>query len=134
MAEGLLRSIGGDRVEVYSAGTKPTAVRPEAVAVMAELGIDISDQRSKDLAEFDGQTFDDVITVCDNANERCPLFSGQTRRLHWSFPDPATVDGSPEEQLATFRSARDSMATRFRAFVSEEGLRNRRTGTSPTSV
>src|SRR4249919_2613683 len=87
MAEGLLRSSGGNRFEVFSAGTKPSSVRPEAIAVMAELGIDISTHRSKHVREFEGQHFDHVITVCDNANESCPVFSAETERIHWSFPD-----------------------------------------------
>src|SRR5579862_9405708 len=85
MAEGLLRHDAGDRFTVESAGTKPSVVRPEAIAVMAELGIDISAQRSKHVAEFAGQPFDYVITVCDNARESCPVFPGATKRLHHSF-------------------------------------------------
>ena len=87
MAEGLLRAFGGANVEVFSAGTRPGIVRPEAIAVMSELGIDLSGHRSKHVREFDGQHFDYVITVCDNANETCPIFPGTTRRIHWSFPD-----------------------------------------------
>ena len=117
MAEGLLRSFGGDRFEVVSAGTKPSAVRPEAIAVMSELGIDISSQRSKHVREFDGQHFDYVITVCDNANESCPIFPDDTKRIHWSFPDPAAVEGSEAERLAAFRGVRDALAGSFRAFI-----------------
>jgi arsenate reductase len=117
MAEGLLRSFGGDRYEVCSAGMKPGAVRPEAIAVMSELGIDISGHRSKDVREFDGQHFDYVITVCDNANESCPIFPGNTQRIHWSFPDPAAVGGGEAEHLAAFRDVRDALADRFRDFV-----------------
>ncbi len=100
MAEGLLRSLGGDRFEVVSAGTKPSIVRPEAIAVMSELSIDLSSHRSKHIGEFDGQHFDYVITVCDNANESCPLFPDNTERIHWSFPDPAAVEGNETERLA----------------------------------
>src|ERR1051326_7345041 len=89
MAEGLLRHDAGDRFVVASAGTKPSFVRPEAIAVMAELGIDISAQRSKHVDELKGQAFDDVITVCDNARESCPIFPAATRRLHHDFADPA---------------------------------------------
>ena len=89
IAEGLLRNEVGDRFDVFSAGTKPTTVRPEAVTVMSELGIDISHQRSKSVDEFSGQEFDFVITVCDAANEACPVFPGKTKLLHWSFEDPA---------------------------------------------
>jgi len=88
MAEGLLRHEGGDRFEVYSAGTKPGRVRPEAIAVMDEIGIDISGHRSKSVDEFVGVDLDFVITVCNNAYESCPIFPGQTRRLHWPFEDP----------------------------------------------
>jgi arsenate reductase len=93
MAEGLLRHEAGDRFEVFSAGTHPTIVRPEAVAVMNELGIDISHHWSKRVDEFAGEHFDYVITVCDAANEACPVFPGNTRRLHWSFEDPAAAGG-----------------------------------------
>jgi arsenate reductase len=114
MAEGLLRSSGGHRFEVSSAGTQPSIVRPEAIAVMAELGIDISGHRSKHVGEFEGQAFDYVITVCDNAKESCPVFPGNTQRIHWSVPDPAAVDGSGQERLLAFRRVRDSLAERLR--------------------
>jgi arsenate reductase (thioredoxin) len=117
-----LRSFGGDRYEVCSAGTKPSAVRPEAIAVMSELGIDISGHRSKDVREFDGQHFDYVITVCDNANERCPVFPGDTGRIHWSVPDPAIVEGSETARLAAFRHVRDGLAEAFRDFIDGSGL------------
>ena len=117
MAEGLLRSVGGRRFEVFSAGTKPSVVRPEAIAVMAELGIDLSGHRSKPIGEFDGQHFDYVITVCDNANESCPIFPGDTERIHWSFPDPAAIEGTETERLAAFRRVRDALAGKFREFV-----------------
>jgi arsenate reductase len=117
MAEGLLRSLGGDRFEVASAGSKPSIVRLEAIAVMSELGIDISGHRSKHVREFEGQHFDYVITVCDNANESCPVFPGDTKRVHWSVPDPAAVEGSETERLAGFRRVRDSLAETFRDFV-----------------
>ena len=87
MAEGLLRNDGGDRFEVFSAGVEPSKVQPLAVEVMSEVGIDISRQKSKSVDEFVRQQFDYVITVCDNAKERCPIFPGQTKRVHWSF-DP----------------------------------------------
>jgi len=121
MAEGLLRSFDGDRVEVASAGTNPSTVRPEAIAVMSELGIDLSGHRSKHVREFDGQHFDYVITVCDNANEACPIFPGDTERIHWSFPDPAAVEGSEAERLAAFRRVRDSLAETFRGLVNRIG-------------
>jgi arsenate reductase (thioredoxin) len=111
MAEGLLRAAAGDRVEAYSAGTKPSSVRPEAIAVMAEEGIDIRGHRSKSVDEFAGQEFDLVITVCDHANEICPVFPGRTRRVHRSFEDPAAVVGTEEERLAAFRRVRDEIGT-----------------------
>ncbi len=119
MAEGLLRRQLGDLYEVYSAGTKPTQVRPEAIAVMQEIGIDISGQRSKSVNEFTGQEFRYVITVCDNARESCPVFPGKTERLHWSFEDPAAAQGSEEERKAEFRRIRDQIADRVRAFGEE---------------
>src|SRR5690348_14169197 len=85
MAEGILRALGGEQYEVESAGLEPSHVRPEAIAVMREIGIDISNHRSKSVDEFTDQHFDYVITVCDNANERCPVFSAGTERIHWSF-------------------------------------------------
>ena len=117
MAEGLLRSFGGDGFEVLSAGTKPSIVRPEAIAVMSELGIDLSGQRSKHVREFEGQAFDYVITVCDDANESCPVFPGKTQRIHWSFPDPAAIEGSDTERLAAFRRVRDALAEKFLELV-----------------
>ena len=117
MAEGLLRAKAGDRFDVFSAGTRPTQVRPEAVAVMRELGIDISGQRSKSVEEFAGRSFDWVITVCDNARESCPVFPAGTRRIHWGFEDPAAVEGSEEVRLAAFRRIRDEISQRLDAFV-----------------
>src|SRR5215470_18362274 len=107
MAEGLLRHDAGDRFEVESAGTKPSQVRPEAIAVMKELGIDISGHRSKSVDEFAGTEFDYVLTVCDNAKESCPVFPGHTNRLHHSFQDPAATEGSETARLAVFRRVRD---------------------------
>ena len=109
MAEGLLRHDAGDRFEVSSAGTRPTQVRPEAIAAMQEIGIDISQHRSKSVDEFAGRIFDYVLTVCDNANEVCPVFPGQTVRLHHDFEDPAAVEGSSEMKLAAFRRVRDQL-------------------------
>ena len=118
MAEGLLRHDAGDRFAVESAGTKATLVRPEAIAAMKELGIDISGQRSKNVEEFDGRRFDYVITVCDNARETCPVFFGPAERLHHSFDDPAAVNGSDDERLAVFRRVRDELRTYLREFAS----------------
>jgi len=118
MAEGLLRACGGESIEVFSAGTKPGYVRSEAIAVMRELGIDLSGHRSKHVQEFDGQPFDYVITVCDNANESCPVFPNNTRRIHWTFPDPGAVEGDQAERLAAFRQVRDGLADKLRDFAS----------------
>lgn len=117
MAEGLLRHDAGNDFEVASAGIEPSRVRPEAIEVMREIGIDISDHRSKPVDEFAGQDFDYVITVCDNANERCPIFPGATKRIHWSFDDPASVAGDNETRLNVFRRIRDEIQYRLRLFT-----------------
>ena len=109
MAEGALRSLAGDRYEVFSAGIEAGTVRPEAVAVMREIGIDISGQRSKKVDELAGRPFDLVITTCDEAREACPMFPGAKRTLHWSFPDPAAAVGSESDRLAAFRRVRDGL-------------------------
>jgi arsenate reductase len=109
MAEGLLRHDAGDRFEVFSAGTKPSQVRPEAIEVMGEIGVDLTAHRSKHADEFDGQPFDYVLTVCDNAKESCPVFLGEARRLHHSFEDPAAKHGTEEERLDVFRRVRDEI-------------------------
>lgn len=119
MAEGLFRHEAGDAFEVYSAGTKPSVVRPEAIAVMREIGIDISGHRSKSVDEFIGERLDYVITVCDNAKESCPVFPGATIRLHWPFEDPAAVSGSEEERKAAFRKVRDQIHSRIMVFLGE---------------
>lgn len=118
MAEGLLRHIAGDRFDVESAGTIASFVRPQAIAAMAEVGIDISGHRSKCLDEFLGTPFDYVITVCDNANESCPVFPGPATRIHWSFDDPADASGTNEEQLAVFRRVREEIRARLVGFAS----------------
>lgn len=117
MAEGILRHMAGDDLEVASAGVSPSHVRPEAIKVMGELGIDISGHRSKSVDEFLGQEFDYVITVCDNANEQCPVFPGKTKRIHWSFEDPAAVQGDESARLTIFRRVRDEIKARLEAFT-----------------
>src|ERR1035441_2205025 len=110
MAEGLLRHAAGEAFEVESAGTKPGNVRPEAIAAMRELGIDIGAHRSKHVDELAGQQFDYVITVCDNAKESCPVFMGAVKRLHHSFDDPPQASvGSDEERMKIFRRVRDEL-------------------------
>jgi arsenate reductase (thioredoxin) len=113
MAEGLLRALGGERFAVASAGTVATAVRSEAIAVMAELGIDLTGQQSKTLEQFVGEPWDEVITVCDEANDACPFFPGGRNRRHWSTADPAAVTGDEAARLAAFRTARDSLRARI---------------------
>lgn len=119
MAEGLLRHDGGESFKVESAGVEPTAVKPEAIEVMSEIGLDISGHRSKSIDEFVGREFEYVITVCDNANERCPAFPGNVERIHWSFEDPATAIGDEGERLAVFRRVRDEIRERLRQFLTD---------------
>ena len=122
MAEGLLRQMAGDRFEVASAGVSPTQVKPEAIEAMRELGIDISTHRSKSVDEFAGSEFDYVITVCDNANEQCPVFPGETKRIHWSFDDPAAAEGDEHARLAVFRRVRDEIKERLQQFIAPPSL------------
>ena len=119
MAEGLLRYEAGGTCEVFSAGTNPSQVRQEAMWVMSEIGIDISGHRSKSVDAAIGQEFDCVITVCDHAKELCPVFPGDTKHLHWSFDDPAVVQGSDEERKTAFRKIRDELQERIRSFLGE---------------
>lgn len=117
MAEGLLRRLGGSGYEVHSAGSKPNGwVSPLAIQAMEKIGIDISAHRSKSVAEFEGQKFDTVITVCDSAAEECPVFPG-AQRIHWSIWDPGNAKGSDEEKLAAFCRIRDELASRLREFL-----------------
>ena len=119
MAEGLLRQDAGDRFEVESAGTTPGQVRPEAIAAMKEIGIDISGHRSKHVDEFAGKPFDYVLTVCDNAKESCPTFPGRTNRIHKAFEDPAALEGAEQDRLALFRAVRDEIRAYLKAFPPE---------------
>ncbi len=120
MAEALLRHLYGDRYEAYSAGTEATGVRPLSIRAMNDLDIDISKQGSKTLNQYLEQPWDYVITVCDEANEACPVFPGGAQRLHWSFPDPSTVSGTEEEQLAVYRQVRDAIRNRIEEFAVNE--------------
>jgi arsenate reductase len=117
MAEGLLRQLAGDQFEVASAGTEPRSVNPLAIAAMREIGVDISGHRSKSVKEFLGQHFTYVITVCESANERCPVFPGTVKRLHWRLQDPAATVGSEAQRMEVFRRVRDDIAERVRALV-----------------
>ncbi len=119
MVEGLLRDLFGDRFEVFSAGTKPSIVRPEAIKAMAEIGIDISHHRSKSVDEFASQEIDYVLTVCDNAKENCPYFPAKTRLVHHAFADPADVEGDEESRLTAFRTVRDAIAAYAKNELSE---------------
>jgi arsenate reductase len=120
MAEGLLRSLGGDQFEAFSAGTEATHIRSLAIKAMAELGIDISNQQSKTLERYLNEPFDEVITVCDTAAEACPLFHGAAKMKHWSFPDPSKATGSEAEQLAVYRHVRDDIRARIESELLQE--------------
>lgn len=117
MAEGMLRTWGGDRFEAFSAGAEATRVRPEAITVMNEIGIDISGHASKALEPFLGDTFSWLITVCDQAKESCPTIPGVKQQVHWSIDDPSAVEGTQEERLGAFREARDILRDRIHMFV-----------------
>ena len=118
MAEGLLRHDAGDRFTVESAGTRPGSVRPEAIEAMREVGIDISQHRSKHVDEFAAQPFDYLLTVCDNARESCPVFPAGVVKIHRSFDDPAAVEGTWEVRLDAFRRVRDQIREYLRSFPS----------------
>ena len=119
MAEGFLRALAGDRVEVESAGTEETRVNPLAIRAMAEVGIDLSGHRSKTLDRFLDERWDYVITVCDQANERYPVFANRAARIHWSFEDPSAAVGTEEERVAVFRRVRDAIAARLGAWLAD---------------
>jgi arsenate reductase len=117
MAEGFLRRLAGDRFEVASAGTEATRVHPLAAQAMAEVGVDLSQHRSKVVDQFLDQTWDYVITVCDAANEACPVFPNKSNRLHWSFPDPSRATGSEKQRLDVFRTVRDQIKDRLTGWI-----------------
>ncbi len=118
IAEGVARTMVPEGTKVWSAGSRPTGVRPEAIAVLKEIGIDISRHRSKAVAEIPAAEVDTVITLC--GEEECPLFLGQAKRLHWGLPDPAAVQGSGQDRLDAFRSSRDELRSRLEAFFALE--------------
>ena len=121
MAEGLLRELGAGRFEVESAGVAPSVVRPEAVEAMREIGIDISSHRSKSVDEFIGQNFDYIVTVCDNANESCPVFPGKATRIHQSFEDPPPATALDyESRLKIFRRVRDEISEWLKTFINRD--------------
>ena len=113
MAEALLKHIRGNEYNIYSAGTDPGTIRPEAIAAINELGLDMSGYHSKSVDEFVGKEIDYVLTVCDNAQETCPHFPGATKTIHHSFEDPAAVEGDEETVLDAFRKARDEINLYF---------------------
>jgi len=117
MAEGYIKHLAGDRFEVTSAGLEPSVVNPKAIQVMQNDGVDISHHISKDVNQFVGQKFDFIITVCDNAKERCPFFPGQAERIHWSFEDPAATKGTEVEILAVFQRVRDQIKKEIHQFL-----------------
>lgn len=123
MAEGLLRSFGGDDFKVYSAGTEPKELHPLAVEVMREVDLDISEQQSKPIERFLGQSFDYIITVCDRVRDRCPTLPGDNVRIHWGFDDPAAANGTPAEQRMVFRRVRNEIAERLRVWVTVQRKR-----------
>jgi len=120
MAEALVNHDLGGKYEAFSAGTEPSSVNPLAIAVMKELGIDISQKRSKGLDEFAGQEFDYVITLCSQADEACPVFFGGTRKIHIGFPDPTAAAGSDEERVAAFRKVRDQIREQIVGFLAKQ--------------
>ncbi len=117
MAEGFLNHIGKGLFEAYSAGVTPKGVNPLAITAMREVGIDISHHKSESMEVYLNDKFDFVITVCDNANEKCPIFPGENKRIHWSFDDPAGVEGDEKTKLALFRRVRDEIKTRIGAWI-----------------
>ena len=121
MSEGFLRRYGGGRFEAFSAGTEPGSLHPLAVQVMSELGIDISRHRAKSLDTLLQEAFEYVITVCDNADETCPVFPNAHHRVHWSLPDPSRAEGTPDGRLAVFRAVRDAIRARVEQFLAVAG-------------
>lgn len=121
MAEGIMGHLGGDEFKAFSAGVEPTEVNPLAIKVMAEVGIDISKQRSKSLKEYLGQQFDYIITVCDNAQENCQLFPGKYQALHWNLNDPAKVGGDSQVKILEFRKIRDKIKANIETFLKRVG-------------
>lgn len=113
MAEGLLKHICGNEFEIFSAGTKPTSVRPEAIKALSEIGINISDYRSKSVDEFVSREIDYVLTVCVNAKENCPYFPAKTKVIHHGFIDPAEFSGDEETRISAFRKVRDEIQAYF---------------------
>ena len=125
MAEAMLNRWGGDRYQAFSAGTEATGIKPETYRVMDEIGIDLAGHRSKTIDEFRGQPFEWFITVCDEAQQNCPVLPGVGHVAHWSIEDPSTATGTPEERLEVFRAARDQIGDRMRGFIRAAGRSDR---------
>lgn len=123
MAEGLLKHICGNRYDIHSAGVRPIGVSPEAIQVLAEVGIDISSNTSKSVDSFAGREFDYVLTVCDNARENCPYFPARTKRIHQAFEDPWFAEGGPDARVAAFRRVRDKINDYLRSDFVKNVLR-----------
>ena len=119
MAEGFLRHLAGDRFDVFSAGVNPAQINPLAIKVMDEAGINISMQKSKSAMDYIGKEFDCVITVCDNAKQTCPVFSGKYEKIHWNLEDPAEAQGTEEEKLSAFRKTRDLVKQKIGDWMQE---------------
>jgi arsenate reductase len=119
MAEGIARSLAPAETKIWSAGSRPTSVRPEAIAVLKEIGIDITGRRAKAVSAIPAAEVDTVITLC--GEEECPVFLGKATRLHWGLPDPAAVGGSEAERLDAFRKVRDELRRRIRSFFAQPG-------------
>jgi arsenate reductase len=117
MAEGLARFLSKGAVDAFSAGTHPKPIHSLALKAMSEVGVDISDQQSKGIEQFDGQSFDFVVTVCDAANEACPIWPGARARVHWSLDDPAQAVGTEAQRLVVFRRVRDQIRQRVNLFL-----------------
>ena len=117
MADGYLKELGKGKLEVYSAGVETHGVNPRAIKIMAEDGIDISGNTSDNVSQYAGMDFDYIITVCDNAKERCPYFPSKARRFHYNFPDPAKASGTEEQIMDSFRSARDMIREYCKEFI-----------------
>lgn len=127
MAEGWARHLLGEQIEAFSAGTAPSVVNPRAIEVMKEVSVDLSSHRSKPVAEFSNQRFDLVVTLCEDAEARCPTFPGSTKKVHMSFPDPAQARGSDETVLTVFREVRNRIRRELIPLL-EEKVKNHRTG------
>ena len=123
MAEALLRALGGDDFESFSAGTTPAGLNPLTIEVMQEVGIDVSGQRSKNLEEYIDQRFDYIITVCDRARDACPTFPGDSEKIHWSFEDPAASEGDERARLQAFRRIRNEITERLRSWIAVQRKR-----------